>query len=43
MERKLINYLPPFVGEYKEIKVIMDAEQLMFGQFSDAVTSLWRT
>ena len=28
MDRKLINYLPPFVQEYKEIKAIMDAEQI---------------
>lgn len=27
MDRKLIDYLPPFIQEYKEIKAIMDAEQ----------------
>ena len=28
MDRKLIDYLPPFVGAYKEIKAIMDTEQI---------------
>ena len=28
MDRKLIDYLPPFVQEYREIKAIMDAEQI---------------
>lgn len=28
MDRKLIDYLPPFIQEYKEIKAIMDAEQV---------------
>lgn len=27
MDRKLIDYLPPFIQQYKEIKTIMDAEQ----------------
>lgn len=27
MDRKLIDYLPPFIQEYKEIKAIMGAEQ----------------
>ena len=30
MDRKLIDYLPSFVGEYKEIKAIMNAEQPVF-------------
>lgn len=29
MDRKLIDYLPTFVGEYKEIKAIMDTEQIV--------------
>lgn len=37
MERKLIDYLPLFVGEYKEMKAVMDAEQPVFESFSDAV------
>lgn len=28
LDRQLINYLPPFVQEYKEIKALMDAEQI---------------
>lgn len=28
MDRKLIDYLPPFVQEYREIKAIMDAKQI---------------
>ena len=28
MDRKLIEYLPPFVQDYREIKAIMDAEQI---------------
>lgn len=28
MARRLINYLPPFVQEYREIRAIMDAEQI---------------
>lgn len=30
MDRQLINYLPPFVQEYQEVKAIMDAEQFVF-------------
>ena len=30
MDRRLIDYLPPFVGEYKEIEAIMDTEQPVF-------------
>lgn len=37
MDRKLIDYLPPFIQEYKEIKAIMDAEQFTCEQtWSDA-------
>lgn len=28
MDRRLIDYLPPFVAEFREIKAIMDAEQV---------------
>lgn len=28
MDRRLIDYLPPFVQEYREVKAIMDAEQI---------------
>ena len=30
MERRLIEYLPPFVGSYKEMAAIMEAEQSEF-------------
>lgn len=30
MDRKLSDYLPSFVGEYREMKAIMDAEQPIF-------------
>lgn len=37
MERKLIEYLPSFVGEYAEIREIMEAEQPEFDMaFSEA-------
>lgn len=28
MDRRLIDYLPPFVADYREIKAIMEAEQI---------------
>ena len=30
MERKIIDYLPPYLMVYKEIKAIMEAEQPEF-------------
>ena len=30
MERKIIDYLPPYLTVYKEIKAIMEAEQPEF-------------
>lgn len=34
MDRKLIDYLPPFIQEYKEIKAVMDTEQ-------DVIEQVW--
>ena len=37
MNRKLINYLPPYVQEYKEIQTIMNVEQALVSKCWDNI------